>query len=249
MRVAIVDDLPEDSEKLLADVWRWAEETQTPLVPPPSLFDSGEALLDSMTEGSFDVIFLDIYMNGMNGMETARKIRETDQSCRLIFTTLTPDFAVESYDVESSYYLVKPYSYQKLSLALNRCGISALEQEQFITIPGRLGEERLYLHDIVYTEYINRRITVHMKDGTCRSVAMRQSDFADALLEYPYFCDCIKGVLVNFEMVNQLQKDRFLLKNGQYIPISRLKYQSVREQFLEFSYAQTRGINYDRNHM
>lgn len=242
MRIAIVDDLAEDSQKLRDDVCKWAEEAQIPLIPPPALFDSGEALLDNMEENSFDVIFLDIYMKGINGMDTAKHIRKKDQSCRLLFTTLTPDFAVESYDVDSSYYLLKPYTYEKLSSALERCGAAALEQKQFIAIPGRAGEERLYLHDIVYTEYTNRHVEVYMKDGTCRSVAIRQKDFADTLLKYPYFCDCIKGILVNFEMVEQLQKDRFLLRGGIYIPISRLKYQSVREQFLKYSYSQTRGI-------
>lgn len=249
MRIAIVDDLQEDLQKLQADVSRWAEETQTPLVPPPTLFDSGEALLDSMDEATYDVIFLDIYMNGINGMETAKRIRDLDQHCRLIFTTETTEFAVESYDVNSSYYLVKPYSYEKLSIALDRCGASALEQEQFIYVPGRSGEDKLYLHDIAYTEYINRRVTVHMKNGKSRSIVMRQGDFADALLAYPYFCDCMKGVLVNFEVVDQLQKDRFLLKNGRYIPISRLKYQNVRDQFLDYSYAKTRGNSYDRTHI
>lgn len=241
MRIAIVDDLAEDSQKLREDICRWAAETQTPLVPPPVLFDSGEALLDNMEENSFDVIFLDIYMKGMNGMDTAKRIREKNQSCRLIFTTLTPDFAVESYDVDSSYYLLKPYTYEKLSSALKRCGTAMLEQEQFITIPDKFGRERLYLHDIVYSEYVNRRVNVYMKDGTCRSITIRQGDFAGALLKYPYFCDCMRGMLVNFEMVEQLQKDRFLLKGGRYVPISRLKYQSVREQFLNYSYAQTRG--------
>lgn len=240
MRIAIVDDLPADREKLLADICRWAETAQIPLIPPPSLFESGEALLDHMEEGLFDVIFLDIYMNGINGMDTARQIREVDRDCRLIFTTLSLDFAVESYDVEATYYLVKPWSYEKLTLALERCGASFLERRQFIAISGKNHDTRLYLHDILYTEYTSRHIAVHMKDGSCRTVFMKQKDFAGELLKYPYFCDCIKGILVNFEAVDQLQKDRFLLKNGQYIPISRLKYQSVRERFLEYTYAITR---------
>ncbi|MDO5425272.1 MAG: LytTR family DNA-binding domain-containing protein [Eubacteriales bacterium] len=241
MRIAIVDDLPEDRERLLADICRWAEENRTPLNPPPVLFDSGEALLNGLTEGTFDVIFLDIYMTGMNGMETARRIRERSQDCRLIFTTLTPDFAVESYDVESSFYLLKPYTYEKLSLALNRCQVP-VQEEEFLVLPGRGVEERLYPHEIAYTEYSNRRVTVHGKDGSCRQIAIKQGDFADALLKYPCFCDCIKGVLVNFEMVEQLEKDRFLLKNGQYLPISRLKYQKVREQFLDYLYEKTRHM-------
>ena len=66
---------------------------------------------------------------------------------------------------------------------------------------------------------------------------MRQADFAALLLAYPYFCDCTRGVLVNLEQVGNLLADRFLLKNGAAVSISRLKYQKVREQFLAFTYA------------
>ena len=75
-------------------------------------------------------------------------------------------------------------------------------------------------------------------------VPMSQKSFSALLLEYPWFCDCIKGMLVNFEDVDKLLDDRFLLKSGVYIPISRLKYKDVREQFIEYSYSAVRGGSY-----
>ena len=54
------------------------------------------------------LFFLDIYMNGINGMETARKIRLWDTSCHIIFVTTLSDFAVDSYEVKATYYLIKP---------------------------------------------------------------------------------------------------------------------------------------------
>lgn len=244
MRIAIVDDLPSDCEKLYTDICKWASETRTPLEPLPELFSNGEELLENIEKTSYDIIFLDIYMTGITGMDTARAIRRANMDCRIIFTTQTPDFAVESYDVDSSYYLLKPCSYEKLSQALNRCRSFVQERERFIMIPCRDGRERLYLHNIAYTEYLNRRIVIHLKNGSQYTLSMRQADFADILLRYPFFCDCIRGVLVNFESVAKLERDRFLLKNGQYVPISRLKYQHVREKFLEYSYTATRGNRY-----
>ncbi len=245
MRIAMVDDLLEDLAKLQTDVCRWAEESMTPLIPAPMLFDSSEALLESMKQTTYDVIFLDIYMKGLSGMDAARLIRETDQNCCLIFTTSTPEFAVESYDVESSYYLVKPYSYEKLSLALDRCLSSVLKQEQYVILQNKSIAEKFRIHEIAYTEYINRHVMVHMKNGSVRSISMRQKDLAEALEKYPCFCDCMKGILVNFESVEKLEKDRFYLKNGHYVPISRLKYQNVREQFLAYFYAKVRGESND----
>ncbi|MCD8335820.1 MAG: LytTR family DNA-binding domain-containing protein [Lachnospiraceae bacterium] len=247
MRVAIVDDLADDRDKLQKDVSRWMEENLDPPVTAPALFDCGETLLDNMKRTGetdsqcFDVIFLDIYMgDGMNGMDTARRIRKIDQDCCLVFTTQSPEFAVESYEVNSSWYLIKPHTYEKLSLALSRCHASLAESRESITVRGESGDERLYLHDVSWTEYMNRHVIVHMKDGSSRPLSMRQGDLAELLLEYPCFCDCMKGMLVNFEAVDQLQKDQFLMKNGQCLPISRLKYQAVREQYLNYSFAKVR---------
>lgn len=245
LRIAIVDDVSSDREQIKDDVCRWAEERQAALDSPPALFQNGEEFLAGFCADLYDIIFLDIYMDGIDGMATARRIREIDTVCRLIFITTTADFAVDSYEVDSSWYLVKPYSADKLNAALDRCGSLFLEAEKFITVPAKYGEQRLRLHDIAYTEYENRKIHVYFKDGCETFVPMKQGDFAAMLLAYPYFCDCMKGLLVNFEAVDKLLEDSFLLHGGCRIPISRLKYREVRERFFEFSYAQARGRQFD----
>lgn len=240
LRVAIIDDLPADQQRLLTDISNWAKEQCLPLLPPPDLFESGEEFLEKFSAGKYDLAFLDIYMEGMNGMDTAREIRKTDSSCRLIFTTTTPEFAVDSYEVDSSWYLVKPYSYEKLSLALDRCSASWQEYNQYLLVPGKMGEEKLPLHQIAWTEYVNRKVCVHFKNGQEAQFSMRQMDFSKMLLPYPYFCDCMKGLIVNFEAVEKLLDGCFLLGTGETLPISRLKYKQVREQFLEYSYTKMR---------
>ena len=226
MRIAIVDDLSADAGKLMGFICRWAQEQGIFLVPAPAVFESGETLLAGFAPNTFDVVFLDIYMSGMTGMEAAEKIREQDNICQLIFTTTTREFAVDSYDVAA---------------ALTRCGAEILEQSQCVMVPGAAGQQPLPLHRITHTEYCRRCVEVHLTSGEKLTVPMRQADFAALLLAYPYFCDCTRGVLVNLEQAENLLADRFLLKNGTAVPVSRLKYREVREQFLAFTYAQMRG--------
>lgn len=240
MRIAIAEDKPDDGNRLFSDLSRWMAENNIPLIPPPALYESGEALLEHFAPKKYDIIFLDIFMAGINGMETARCIRETDHACRLVFITTTTEYAVDSYDVDSSWYLVKPYSYEKLSQALARCGADFLEQNQYVTVPGKQGEQKLLLHQIVWTEYINRQICVHLENGEELYIRMRQSEFAALLLAYPYFCDCMKGILVNLDFVEKLDEHCFLLKSGRMLPISRLKYRDVREKYLDYSFAKVR---------
>jgi len=244
MRIAIVDDSMQDRETIRADISRWAAEQDVSL-EPIHLYSSGEDFLEHFADDTYDIIFLDIYMKQLTGMEAARRIRALDAGCRLIFITITESFAVESYDVASSYYLVKPYPYQKLALAMERCSACMLEQGRHIFVPGTDGDLPLYLHKIAYTEYFSRRIQVHFKDGQELPVLMSQKDFSALLLQYPYFCDCMRGILINLEAVSKLTEDSFLLATGDCIPISRLKYREVREKFINFSYQQLRkGVSY-----
>lgn len=239
MRIAVVDDVPADREQLAADAVCWIREQGIPL-EEPVLLDSGEALLEGFSPGQYSVIFLDIYMDGISGMETARRVRALDASCQLIFVTTSPDFAVESYECAAAWYLVKPYSRETLGRALERCGMALIEQERFVELPGPFGPQRLLLHHIAWTEYENRHVRVHFKDGRETQVLLNQRQLSELLLREAFFCDCIKGVLVNFEAVDKLLPDRFLLKTGQSIPVSRLKYREIRDRFFAYSYERAR---------
>ena len=71
-------------------------------------------------------------MNGINGMETARKIRLWDISCHIIFVTTSSDFAVDSYEVKAAYYLIKPTTEEQVSKALDRCNLQMMMNEASI---------------------------------------------------------------------------------------------------------------------
>lgn len=241
LRIAILDDTPADRLLLRDCAVCWAKEAGVSLDPAPFLVGSGEGLLDVFVPEAFDVIFLDIYLEGCSGVEIARRIRQVDRQCCLVFSSSSADFATDSYEVNASWYLVKPYSQEKVKRALERCNGILQEKTRFISVPGQGGQIRLPLHQIAWTECENRKILVHFKDGGRTYVMLRQGEMAEALLRYPYFCDCMKGLIVNFEAVEKLSDNCFLLQDGHTLPISRLKYRTVREQYLDYSYTQVRG--------
>ena len=120
MQVAICDDDVTDRVKvgeLLAQKMRKRGESLE-----ITYFDCGEDLVDQFEsgEGRYDLIFLDIYMKFMNGMEAARQIRRWDQRVALIFLTASREFAVEGYSVGASGYLLKPVEQETFEEALNR---------------------------------------------------------------------------------------------------------------------------------
>lgn len=238
MKFAIVDDFDTDIQMLRGFINRFAQQYHISLVPPPMVFKSGESFLSAFEVNRFDIIFLDIIMEGINGIDVARQIRKKDEKCQIIFITTSTDFAIDGYEVNASWYIVKPYTYQKFSQALEHCSANILEQEQHIVIGG----ETIYLHHIAYTEYQERCIYIHYQNGELLTISIRQSEFSELLLQYDYFCDCVRGILVNFEAVEKLTNCCFLLKDGTNIPISRLKYKEVRKKFLDFYYTRLRGV-------
>ena len=108
MRIAIVDDLDAERAQLKERLVRQlcARGTEAELLE----FDSGEAFLAAENEQRFSAAFLDIYMEGLSGMEAAKELRKTDADCLLVFTTTSTDHALEGFQVRALHYLVKPFT-------------------------------------------------------------------------------------------------------------------------------------------
>ena len=151
LRIAVIDDLERDARQLADQISTYMSTHRIP-ADTPEIFPGGEEFLAGFIPGVYDIIFLDIYMNGINGMETAKKIRLWDTSCHIIFVTTSSDFAVDSYEVKATYYLIKPTTEEQVSKALDRCNLQMMMDEASILVPAKNMEIRLLLHQISYTE-------------------------------------------------------------------------------------------------
>ena len=108
MHIAIVDDLDSDRsmlEKILREY-----ETVNGLDLNISQFDSGEALLRDYAKYRYSLVILDIYMKGMSGLETANRLRETDDDLPILFLTTSGEFTLDAFSVFAVGYLKKPIS-------------------------------------------------------------------------------------------------------------------------------------------
>ena len=113
MRIAIVDDIAE--ERILLRSRLECQLSRRGIHSDFTEFENGEDFLLASKERPFTVLFLDIYMNGANGIEIAKELRKSDTSCLLIFTTTSTDHALEGFQVRAMHYLVKPYHENEIS--------------------------------------------------------------------------------------------------------------------------------------
>ena len=107
LRIAITDDLNSEREKLSSAIIAPFEKVGLN-VGNIDEYTSGEELLRQFSAGRYDLIFLDIYMGGMSGVETAKRIRAIDKNVMLVFVTTSNEFASESYALRANFYLLKP---------------------------------------------------------------------------------------------------------------------------------------------
>ena len=235
MNIAIVDDDPRMSSKLQADLSDLlGEDADT------ACFPSGEAFLASYKPGTFDLIILDIFMEEITGMDAARKIREQDQTVRIVFSTSSNDFASESYEVNACYYLKKPFGKDQLRAMLDRLNLEEMERMRTIKLPDG---SRVILRRILYADFASHRVTLHCKDGENRLLASPFSEVEALLCAYPCFISPFKGIIVNFHEVESLSTDTIRLSDGSHIPISRRKSKEVLEAYSNFRFDSMRRQN------
>ncbi len=195
------------------------------------VFESGEEFLASFTHEKYNVIILDIFMGGLNGIDVAKRIREKDEDVMLVFCTSSNEFASESYDVNAKYYLQKPVSAESVYAMLKRLNLSELEQNARLRLPNGY---RCLLRNVIYSEYSNHAVRFVIKDAPSQSVYMAHKDAESLLLVHNTFHAINKGTIVNFGMVKSLDNGEFTMQNGEVIPISRRRLKDITELYREY---------------
>lgn len=231
MKIAIVDDRPEEGQRLFNIV-----EKQLPGAKV-STFPNGETFLDVWRTGEFDLILLDIFMDKLLGIDVARQVRLEDSDVRLVFCTTSNEFACESYEVGANYYLQKPVSEAGFAKMLEMIRLTQYEMNRFIRLPDG---QRVVLRNIIFSEYHNHLITVHCKHDDTIQTRMSQTEWETILSDYTYFYSCSKGIVVNFHEIEKQDNTMFLMSDGNWIPISRRKAKDALEAFATFRFEKMR---------
>ena len=194
------------------------------------VYNSGDDLLKGYDKYT-DIILLDIQMDGLDGMETARKIREFDDNVEIIFITSFVEYALEGYEVNAYRYLLKPVKDENLRTSLINC----LNDRNFVkrSIVIKEGDTRIKisLKDIMYIEVQGNDITVHTLKDTYRTKGT-MSNF-ETEINSNMFVRCHKSYLVNLEYIKSIKRYTSILVNDEEVPLSRNKYKEIKDRFFE----------------
>lgn len=246
MHYAIVEDRKEDQD-YLAGLIR-AEHAKSGVPAEFSFYESGEAFLLDFISGVFQAVFLDIMLdkNGLNGLETARRLRLLAERIPIIFTTSELDFALEGYEVHPLDYLLKPVKPEKLSWCLTEIR-EYLAVPVCVSIPVSSGQGAAPVNrpvspdDILYMEKSGHYLLVH----TMQEILRTRMPFADLIGLLPKsggFYQNSKSLLLNFSQVQNISEDgKILLKNGESFFCSRRTRKETQDAYFSYVFQNLRS--------
>lgn len=200
------------------------------------IFSSGKELLkqkESILQ--YDIIFLDINMKEIDGMETAKEIRKMTQDVYIVFVTAFITYALDGYKVDAVRYLLKDDDC--LEKALNECLETIVQKMDCkaykMTFEFQEGKKEICLEDIVYIESNLHKLIFHIAgDGILQYTMYAKLDSINELLRSVGFCRIHKSYLVNFKYVENVERYKAKLINGQSLGISKARYLEARNEFV-----------------
>lgn len=193
-------------------------------------FSSGDELLNGAVT-DYDLIVLDIFMNGLNGIDTAKELLNRHPGGKVIFCSASNEFAEESYDVEALRYLVKPIDREKLFQTLDRF-FQSFTTIQVLEYKYQRSIRRMLLQDVMWIEAAGRHAVIHTKTERIETNTTL-AEFAERLLGTG-FVKPIRYALVRLQAVAEVTNDALVLKDGTEIAISREKRKEIQEAFMHF---------------
>lgn len=231
LHIAICDDDLQVLSHLSKVINRYQEEKKISM--KYSVFSNAIELLEAMHHESFHVLLLDVLMPGMNGIQAAKEIRQFNPEIKIIFLTSSPEYAVESYTVDAYYYLMKPGTSDKLFPILNKLITEFQKEEEALIIKFPAGILRIPFHKLEFLEVFNKKLLFHLADGNVKELSGSLSEYEHNLLLRQEFIKVHRSYIVNMSFIQELSSKTLTTFNQQTIPISRLLYAQVREEYMQ----------------
>lgn len=198
-----------------------------------SVFSDGAELITApeRLETEFDIIFIEHRENGINGIETSRKIRITNTDCAIIFISAHIEAAVEAFEVDAYRFLLKPISAEKLFEALDSLHKKTNRGDNLI-IKTRVETISIKMSEIVFCEADGRHSFIHTQNGTIK--VLKNIKEIERRLPASDFFRCHKAYIAAFSHISSFTGGQIVFDNNECAFISRNYLSSFKSAFNEY---------------
>ncbi|MDR2108856.1 MAG: LytTR family DNA-binding domain-containing protein [Coriobacteriales bacterium] len=235
LRVAVCEDV--DSEALI--LVGFIEESQ--LLTSVEVFSTGEAFLEVFTAEAFDLVFLDVYMGEITGVQVAERIRELDSQVVIVFTTTSDDFTRESYRLNAYKYMLKPIQYEDVLDALELAVVKRdRAQGATLNIISDGEPVSVPISAIEFVESRERRSYIVMEDGSSYSTPTT-IDALEKMLPSPQFLRSHRSFIVNLDHVEDVDED-FVMDTGERAYIRVKDFRRIKHAYDDYLFNSVRSV-------
>lgn len=224
MRIAVCDDDLEEQEQFERALQGW-----DPARSAEKFLDGASLLRAAGRTPCFDIVFLDIYMPGENGVDVARRLREISPDTGIAFVTTSREHAVEAFSLEALHYLVKPVTTENVVEAFRRLTGIRSRCRKNITFTVGADRHTVFQDQICLLESDNHAVNVLLSDGRRLKVWMPFSEIEQKLDES--FLKINRGILVNMDYIVQMGMDTCVLLDGSRLPIAVRQSSAIRAAY------------------
>ncbi len=222
MQIAICDDQYKECKLLIDFLGMYRPQWKC------TYYDSGEEFIDAIEdEKVFHLVFLDIYMKQLDGMDTAKALRKRNKHIAIVFVTTSRDFAVESYQVSALSYLVKPLSAHALIEVIERFEVGY--RPQYIAI----GNKLCIASEVVYMESCDKKVLIHFVNGKVEEIRGKLGEIENTLVG-SNFLRCHRSYIINMDNVNKVDGGFFLMSTRALIPMRRQEVAKYSHHYYQY---------------
>lgn len=229
MRIAICDDESQICELMRDKIQRnyFASDIDLHI----QIFDSGEKVLASDLN-DIDVLFLDVDMPVINGLEVARIIRERNKDMIIVFLTAYSEFVFESFKVDAFRYLIKPVKDKELTETLEAIQKKLCEPEEYLNFQFQNEMYSVRYSDIIYIEGARDKIWIYCKDKTYRWRGTLKH--LNKMLTDKGFFQVHRSYLINMNKIRRYSSGSVSLEGDYEVPISKYRLDDFKEEYIKF---------------
>lgn len=195
-------------------------------------YQSGESLLsDTSSLKKCDLLVLDILMNGISGMDVARKIRLDNNEIRVLFASSHIKFSPEGYTVNAIGYILKDDFFERnITATLDSLIPDLIKRNRELLLKTNSGSYRIRVSNIMCVESDNHFVTYYMNRNQGYSVRAKFADVAENMMKYDFIL-IHRGCIVNPTFIKDIKKNYIVLDPDWEINISRDLYKIVKQKY------------------
>ena len=236
INIAVVDDNNFDSRRLVHAVKKFFDESGLNLDLKIEIFNNGEEILERFEPGNFQIVFMDIIMKDLTGIETAEKLRGFDNEVLIVFTTTSRDFAFDAFPIHSFDYILKPYAQERINYVMNEALKILSAHDPFINVRVSRSSYKIPLKNISAVHSNDHNVELVMINGQSMLCSMTFKEFQTMLADEERFLECNRGVIINMDCVMSMSKDRdaFIMQNGTRYPIHVRQHRKIIDLFTQY---------------